>query len=142
MPVIAFTQEMGSLAKDVAIRVAEELKLDSLRHEVLEHVASRMHVPKSLVTRLREGKAGVIEAFRADRDSMAIFTNEELLEVAAKGNVVLRGWGASCLLRPVKHVLSVRITRPFDQRVKWLMDHLDTDDLDMATEEVRRSDHG
>ena len=45
MPVIALTQEMGSLAKDVALRVAQEGKLAVMRHEVLEGVADKMQVP-------------------------------------------------------------------------------------------------
>ena len=140
MPIIAFTQEMGSLAKDVAIKVAEEMNLDIARHEVIEHVANRMHVSKSLVNRLREGKAGPIERLRADSDSMAIFTAEEVLEVARKGNVVLRGWGSTCLLRTVPHVISVRVTRSLNNRVAWLMDHLQTDDEGAARDEIHRSD--
>ena len=61
MTVIALTQEMGSLAKDVAEQVARDLGLEVMRHEVVDHVASRMHVAKSLIHRLREGKAGAIE---------------------------------------------------------------------------------
>ncbi len=140
MPVIAFTQEMGSLAKDVAVKLAEEMKLAIARHEVIDHVANRMHVSKSLVNRLREGKAGPIERLRADRDSMAIFTAEEVLDVAKNGNVVLRGWGSTCLLRSVPHVISVRVTRSLDKRVAWLMDHLETDDEDTARDEIQRSD--
>ena len=140
MPVIAMTEEMGSLAKDVSVRLAAELGLQALRHEVLEQVASRMRVPKSLINRLREGKAGPIERLRADRTSLAVYTAEEVIEAAARGNIVLRGWGATCLLRPVSHVVRVRITRPFDKRVQWLLDHLDTDDRDSAENEVRRSD--
>ena len=52
MTVIALTQEMGSLAKDVAEQVARDLGLDVLRHEVADHVSSRMHVPTSLIHRL------------------------------------------------------------------------------------------
>ncbi len=140
MPVIAFTQEMGSLAKDVAVKLAEEMNLEIARHEVIDHIASRMHVPKSLVSRLREGKAGPIERLRADRDSMAVFTAEEVLEVAKKGNVVLRGWGSTCLLRSVPHVITVRVTRSLDNRVAWLMDHLQADDEDAARDEIHRSD--
>lgn len=140
MPVIAMTEEMGSLAKDVSARLAGELKLDVLRHEVVEQVASRMQVPKSLINRLREGQAGTIERLRADRTSMAVYTAEEVIEAAARGNIVLRGWGATCLLRAVPHVLRVRVTRPFEQRVAWLMNHLETDDAGSAAEEVRRSD--
>jgi cytidylate kinase len=140
MTVIALTQEMGSLAKEVAEKVASDLGLAVMRHEVVDHVASRMHVPTSLIKRLREGKAGAIERMRTDRASVAVYTTEEVLEVAARGNVVLRGWGATCLLRPVRHVVCVRVTRPFEQRVAWLMDQLATEDVGFAEDEIRRSD--
>ena len=118
MPVIALTQGMGSLAMDVAEQLARDLQLTTLQHEVGEQVANRMHVSKSLINRLREGKAGTIERLTADRDSIAIYTAEEVLEAAARGNIVLRGWGATCLLRPVPHAVCVRILRPFAKRVR------------------------
>ena len=112
-----------------------------MRHEVIENVAGRMQVPQSLIRRLREGKAGLVERLSTDRQQVAIYTAEEVFALAERGNVVLRGWGATCLLRPVQHVVRVRITRPFDRRVDWLMDHLGTDDRGFAENEVRRSDH-
>ena len=39
MPVIALTQEMGSLAKDVAVRLGEIAGLQVMRHEVAENIA-------------------------------------------------------------------------------------------------------
>jgi cytidylate kinase len=140
MPVIAMTQEMGSLAKDVSLRLAEVMGLGVMRHEVLDHVADRMNVPKSLIGRLREGKAGLVERLTADQRSVSLYTAEELFALAARGDVVLRGWGATCLLRPVPHVVCVRITRPFAKRVEWLMGHLETEDAALAEAEVRRSD--
>jgi cytidylate kinase len=141
MPVIALTQEMGSLAKDVALRMAEIANLQVMRHEVVENVAGRMHVPTSLISRVREGKAGLRERMGTDARSVAIFTAEEVYELARRGNVVLRGWGTTMLLRAVPHAVSVRVTRPFAQRVDWLMDHLGITDRDAAEAEVRRSDH-
>jgi cytidylate kinase len=141
MPVIALTQGMGSLAQDVAEQLASELNLATLQHEVAERVADKMHVSKSLINRLRGGKAGAIERLRADRDAMAVYTAEEVLEAAARGNVVVRGWGATCLLRPVPHAPCIRIMRPFEKRVQWLMNELDTDDIELAEAEIRRSDH-
>jgi len=140
MTVIALTQEMGSLAKDVADQLARDLGLEVMRHEVVDHVSSRMHVPTSLINRLREGKAGAIERLRADRASLAVYVTEELLEVAERGNVVLRGWGATAVLRPVPHVVCVRITRPFGKRVGWLQQQLGSDEASDAEEEIRRSD--
>jgi osmotically-inducible protein OsmY len=140
MPVIALTQEMGSLAKDVALRLGEVGQLQVMRHEVAENIAGRMQVSTSLIHRLREGKAGLRERLVTDKEQVAVFTAEEVFALARRGNVVLRGWGATLLLRPVSHVVSVRITRPFAQRVDWLMDHLGTADRDAAEAEVRRSD--
>lgn len=141
MPVIAMTQEMGSLAKDVALELAATMNLAVMRHEVVDHVAGKMHVSTSLINRLREGKAGLIERATTDAERVALYSAEEVFELANRGGVVLRGWGATCLLRPVPHVLTVRITRSFNKRVEWLMNHLETDDRDFAENEIRRSDH-
>ena len=141
MPVIALTQGMGSLAQDIAEGLAHELGLATLQHEVAERVADKMHVSKSLINRLRAGKAGLIEGLRADRQALAVYTAEEVLEAAARGNVVIRGWGATQLLRAVPHVPCIRIMRPSRQRVDWLMQELGTEDRDLAESEVRRSDN-
>lgn len=141
MPVIALTQEMGSLAKDVALRLAEVGQLAVMRNEVVDNIAGRMHVPASLIRRLREGQAGLVERLSTDKEQIALFTAEELFAQAVRGNVVLRGWGATVLLRPVRHVVRVRVTRPFEQRLAWLMNHLGTDDREAAETELRRSDH-
>jgi cytidylate kinase len=140
MPVIALTQGMGSLAQDIADQLARDMGLATLQHEVAERVARKMNVPRSLISRLRAGKAGPIERLAADQDSMAVYTHEEVLRAAAAGNVVLRGWGATLLLRPVPHVPCIRIMRPLAKRVQWLMAELGTDDVDLAESEIRRSD--
>ncbi len=140
MPVIALTQGMGSLAQDVAELLAKELKLSTLEHEVAQHVADQMHVSRSLINRIRSGKAGAIERMRTDGDSIAVYTARALLDAAAIGNVVLRGWGATALLHPVSHVPCIRIMRPFEKRVQWLMKELDTDDIELAEQEIKRSD--
>ena len=140
MPVIALTQEMGSLAQDVGVEVSQMLGLRQTKHEVEGHVADRLQMPRSMIRRLREGKAGLIERFRADAEGIALYSAEEVYTQAAQGDVVLRGWGATCLLRPVPHVPCVRITRSMPNRVRWLMGHLDTDDVQAAEAEIRRSD--
>jgi cytidylate kinase len=140
MPVIALTQEMGSLAKDVAVRLGEMAGLQVMRHEVVENIAGRMHVETSLINRLRGGKAGLRERLTTDKQRVAVFSAEEVFALAQRGNIVLRGWGATMLMRDVPHAVSVRITRPFAQRVEWLMESLGTNDRDAAEAEVRRSD--
>lgn len=140
MPVVAMTHEMGSLARDVALELAAQMGLKSLQHEVGDHIAERLHVPKSLIRRLREGKAGFLEKLRADEDAEAVLAAEEVLTIASEGDVVIRGWGATCLLRPVPHIPCIRVTRSVENRVRWLMEHVELDDADAALHEIRRSD--
>jgi len=140
MPVIAMNQEMGSQGKFVAEKLAEELGLEIVRHEIMDHVAEKMHLRKSALQRFVEGKAGLLERWGTDEDSLALFKVEEILALAAKGNVIIRGWGATHVLRPIPHIPCVRVGAPFAARVKWLMHRLDTDDEEMASEEIRHSD--
>lgn len=140
MPVIAMTQEMGSLAKDVEHKLVQALNLQQMTNEVVEHVAGKMHVPSSLVSRMREGQAGLMERFSTDKQSLALYASEEVFNFANKGDVVIRGWGSTCLLRPIQHVVCVRITRSFEKRVEWLMDSVETHNQSYAESEIRRSD--
>ncbi len=100
MPVITITHEMGSLAKDVALELAQSMNLAVMRHEVVEHVAEKMHVHTSLINRLRRGKAGLVERLTTDQERVAVYTAEELFELANQGDVVVRGWGGDLLAAP------------------------------------------
>jgi cytidylate kinase len=140
MPVIAMTQEMATLGKDVALGVCEALHLDQVRHEVGDVVAGRMQVKKSLIRRLREGKASAIERWAADEKTISIFTAEEVFDLAAKGNVLIRGWGATLWLRPVAHIPTIQVCAPLPVRVKRLMARLETDDENLAKKEIRTDD--
>ncbi len=140
MAVIAMTQEMASLGKDVALGVAEALGLQQVRHEVGDVVAGRMHVKKSLIRRIREGKAGKIEKWSADEKTISIFTAGEVFDLAVKGNVLIRGWGATLLLRPVPHIPCIRVCAPLELRVKRLMERLETDDAELARHEIEVDD--
>jgi cytidylate kinase len=140
MTVIAMTQEMATLGKDVALGVAEKLGLQLVRHEVGDMVAGRMQVKKSLIRRIREGKASKIEKWNADEKTISTFTAEEVYDLAVKGNVLIRGWGATLLLRAVPHIPCIRVTAPLDVRVKRLMERLETDDEALARHEIEVDD--
>lgn len=141
MAVVAFTQEMATLGSDVAAGVCEALGLEMVRHEVGDHVAGKMQVKKSLIRRLREGKAGPFERWTADEKSISIFTAEEVFDLAVKGNVLIRGWGATMLLRRVAHIPCVRVCAPMGLRVERLMKRLETDDEALARHEIEVDDH-
>jgi cytidylate kinase len=140
MPLIAITREMGSLGKDVAAALGEELGLPVVYHEVIDHLADRMRVRKSHVIRLLDGSAGLFERMSADETSLAIFTADEVFAIACRGGAIIRGWGATHLLREVPHALSVRVCAPFELRKSRMMKRLGTDDEDRVADEIRVND--
>jgi len=141
MPFVAMTREMGSLGKDVAAGLAERLGRQVVHHEIIDNLASKMRLRKSHVVRFLEGKAGIWERLTTDHTSLSIYTADETFALAESGRVaVIRGWGATHLLRPVPHVVSVRVCAPFEMRVKRMMERLNTDDRDFVENEIRMSE--
>jgi cytidylate kinase len=141
MPVVAITREMGSLGKDVAAGLGEALGVPVLYHEVIDNLADRMRLRKSHVIRLLDGKAGLLERLSADKTSMAIFTADEIIGLALhQGGAVIRGWGATHLLRDVPHVVCVRVCAPFEVRKRRMMERLNSEDAEQVGEEIRIND--
>src|SRR3954462_7983942 len=141
MPLVAITREMGSLGRDVASGLSEGLGIPLVYHEVTDHLADRMRVRKSHVIRLLEGKANILERLTADQTSMSIFTADEIVNMAMQNSgAVIRGWGATHLLREVPHAVCVRVCAPFDVRKRRMMDRTASNDGDRVTEEIRQND--
>jgi cytidylate kinase len=144
MPIIAITREMGSLGKDVAQGLGQALGLPVIYHEVIDSLADRMRVRKSHVLRLLDGSAGLFERLTADKTSLSIFTAEEIYAIAAasaeKGGAIIRGWGATHLLRGVPHAICVRVCAPLEVRKRRMMDRLGADDEPRIAEEIRAND--
>jgi cytidylate kinase len=141
MAIVAMTREMGSLGKDVAAGIAQELGLPLVHHEIIDSLADKMRLRKSHVVRLLDGQAGILERLTADETSLSIYTEDELCSVAMRdGGAVIRGWGATHLLGRVPHVVRVRVCAPHALRHQRMMQRLRTDDDSFVDEEIRRSD--
>ena len=140
MTIITMTREMGSLGRDVALGIADRLGLDLVQHELVEHIAEKMHMQESSVNRFLEGKAGLLERWGINENDLSLYTTEELLEVAKRGNVLIRGWGATYVLREITHVTCVRICGLGTMRARNVMKRMGIADLDVARKEVRRND--
>jgi cytidylate kinase len=141
MPIVALTREMGSLGKDVATGLGRELGLPIYYHEVIEPLADKLRVRRSHVTRLVDGKAGLLERLTADKTSLAIFTADEIFELVLQGQgAIVRGWGATHLLRDVPHAVCVRVCSPLELRKRRMMERLHTDDDSAVSMEIHCND--
>ena len=140
MAVITMTREMGSLGRDVALGLADRLGLELVQHELVEHIAEKMHMRESSVNRFLEGKSSLLERWGINENDMSLYTTEELLDVAKRGNVLIRGWGATYVMREITHVTCVRICAPVTMRARNVMKRVGIADLEVAKKEVRRND--
>jgi cytidylate kinase len=140
MPVIAMTRELGSLGHDIATGLAQELGLRLVTHETVERLARNTPLSNDGVLRCIEGRPTLIERLRADLRGLSLYAAEEIYDLAAAGDVVIRGWGATHLLRSVPHVLCVRVCAPLEVRAQRVMESFGYDNLELARGEVRRRD--
>lgn len=121
MTVIAMGREMGSGGKKIAEGVAKKLKLALVHYEVIDHLSDRSRVRRSHVVRLLDPKDDPGNELTAEHTLPSILSAYEILELAAiPEGALLRGWGATALLKDVSHVVRVRITAPDEARVKVL----------------------
>jgi cytidylate kinase len=129
MPLIAMNREIGSLGKDVAQGVAEELGIKVQHHEMIDTLANRTRIRKSHVISFLEGKQGLIERLTTDQLSLRLLTADEILSLAeSDGGIVLRGWGATSLLKDVPHAVRVCVSASRALRIKRMMERLGSND--------------
>lgn len=144
MTVVVMTREMGTLGKEVAREFAKRKNYSVVHHELVRDSRERAAMEEeSEVYRFLEGTEAETDAWRNNHSGDGYLTPAEVLELAAKGDVLIRGWGATRLLKSVPNVLSVRVCAPMDFRVAVMKDRLGVDER-TARREIRRSDaaHG
>ena len=123
MTVIAITREIGTRGLDVANGLGKRLSLNVVNDELIERdIATLSGVNTAAVHRYFDGTAPLLERWRTDERRLSKSTTEEVIQLAAMGNVVIRGWGASYLLQNVSHVLCVRICAPMQAREKIVIE--------------------
>lgn len=141
MAVIATTRELGALGSEVAARVASELGIEVVHDDLVErHLAARLQLDEDLLRRYLEGEASLWERWRIDRRRVSQFTAAEILALAQKDNVLIRGWGAPQLLHDVGHVICVRVCAPMSFRIGLVKQRLKLAEDDDAEREIERSD--
>ncbi len=141
MTVIAMTREMGTLGKDVAHGIAVELGLGLVHHELVrKEIAGKLDVEPSDVHRFLEGVPSLWDRWKIDERKLSRYTREEILELADRDNVLIRGWGAPYLLKDVPHVIRIRVCAPMAFRIGEMRKRLNIEDDDAARREIEQND--
>jgi cytidylate kinase len=141
MPLIAMNREIGSYGKDVAEGLEQALGMKVRYQEMIDHLASRARVRKSHVISFLEGGQGLLQRLTTDQLRLRILTADEILSMAEEdGALILRGWGATALLKEVPHAVRVCVTASRRMRVKRMMERLNTGDAAAVEKLVAHND--
>jgi osmotically-inducible protein OsmY len=141
MPLIAMNREIGSLGKDVAAGLEQALGMKVRHHEIIDHLANRTRLRKSHVVSFLEGTQGLIERLTTDQLSLRILTADEIMSFAESGEaVILRGWGATSLLKDVPHAVRVCVSASRRTRVRRMMERLESNEQDQVERIVDEND--
>ena len=143
MTVIAMTREIGSHGSEVAAGVAVALGLEIINSEiVVPHVAGSLGVEQSAVQRYLDGKASLFDRWQIDTRKLSQYTLDQILNLALKDNVLIRGWGAAALFQGIRSVICVRVCAPMALRVRVMMERLGVKDAEAIQQEIERFDAG
>ena len=143
MTVIAMTREIGSHGSEVAAGVAAALGLEIINSEiVVPYVAGSLGVEQSAVQRYLDGKASLFDRWQIDTRKLSQHTLDQILNLALKDNVLIRGWGAAALFQGIRGVICVRVCAPMALRVRVMMERLGVEDAEAIQREIERFDAG
>jgi hypothetical protein len=67
---------------------------------------------------------------------------DQILNLALKDNVLIRGWGAAALFQGIRGVICVRVCAPMALRVRIMVERLAVKDAEAIQEEIERFDAG
>jgi cytidylate kinase len=141
MTVIAMTREIGSHGSEVAAGVASQLGLEIINSEiVLPDIAGSLGVEQGVVQRYLEGKASLFDRWQVDTRKLSQYTLDQVLNLAMKDNVLIRGWGAAALFLGIGGILCVRVCAPMAERVRLMMERLGMNDAEATQQEIERFD--
>ncbi len=139
MPVITLSRELGSRGDDIAVAVAERLKLRLAGRDLINQTARQAGVPEVALAEIDElGLLGVKpskEALRQYRQTAELV----IRELADKGDVLVVGRGSQIALSGRPGVLHVRIIAPKASRIRCVQERCRIS-IEAATARIETSD--
>jgi cytidylate kinase len=132
--VVTVAREYGSGGGEIAALAARRLGWDLVDKSLINAVAEKIHIGENVVTQL-QGRAswwmeriaravwletGGTAVDLVDTENVHEFTVEAIREAGDRGNCVIVGRGAQCVLRDLTDALHVFVFAPMEYRMRRL----------------------
>lgn len=118
MSIVAISETLGSLGTQIGLELAQVMSFEYFDREVISKAAEQFGRGVTELQHVTEEKPTFWEHFSDTRRRYATFAEATILELAARGGVVICGRGAVMYLQRVPHALRVRVTAPEAVRVR------------------------
>ena len=148
---ITISREYGAGGSELGVLLGKELGWRVLDHELVQQLAARLRCEEGEVVAMDEHALAAVAVVTApesrahskpwstDPDCIAAAAREVLQEAASKLPLIVVGHGGNCLFRGRADVLRVRVTAPFEVRVRRVAKRTGLTPAQAAAE-VRRKD--
>jgi cytidylate kinase len=123
--VLTLARQLGAGDTGLAPTLAARLHLRAYDRDLLEHEAVRLGVPQAELEKIDEQPAGIFQRFRPGSLHQRYFEalGQLMNELAARGEALIVGRGASRFLREHPGAFHVRLVAPMAIRVPRVMEH-------------------
>jgi cytidylate kinase len=125
LPVLTLSRELGAGETGFAPTLAARLGLKVCDRELLEQEAVRLGVSEADIEKVDEQPAGIFQRFWPGSLHQRYFEalGQLMIELAARGGVLLVGRGGSRFLRDHQQAFHIRLVAPEEVRVRRVMEH-------------------
>jgi cytidylate kinase len=139
MAVITVSRQEGSLGTEIAQNLAERLQYEYVGKDKIGKVLTGYGLPEPQLEKFDEKKPPFWDSWQIQRKKFLHFLEAVIFDFARKGNVVIVGRGGQVLLKDLPGVFHLRVTAPFEVRLKRILAVKGGDEKQIARL-LRRSD--
>jgi cytidylate kinase len=118
MAIITVSRGTFSRGKDVAEKLAKQLKYECISREILLEASEEFNIPEIKLERAIHDAPSALERFRYGKERYIAYIRAALLKHVQKDNVVYHGLGGHFFLQGIPHVFKLRIIADMEYRVK------------------------
>jgi cytidylate kinase len=117
MSIIAIARASYSHGKQIAERVARELRYKCISEEIISLASQQFDIPENWLRRAVEGAPTLLDHFSYGKKKYIAYIRSALLELAAEDNLVYHALTGLFLLEGIPGVLRVMISATTEERV-------------------------
>lgn len=122
MAIITISRGSYSKGRNIAEKLAEELRYQCVSRDVLLEASDRFNIPEIKLIRALHDAPAVLDRFRQGKKEYVAYIEAAFLEHVRNDNVVYHGLAGHFFLKDVGHALKVRIIADLDDRISLEME--------------------